>query len=84
MLMLKRFFLRVCLCSFRFASMKENTINAKADAGRIGGLAKVSKGFAINATAHVKAIRASARTRKKKAIEKRKLIEGLVNGGTLK
>ena len=50
----------------------------KAEAGRKGGLARVAKGFAVNAAAHARAIRASARTRKARAAKLRKLARLLI------
>ena len=64
--------------------MKKNPINAKADAGRIGGLAKVAKGFAKNPFSLAKAIRASAKTRKAAAAKRRKLAALLLAGGTVR
>ena len=55
----------------------------KSAAGRIGGMVKTAKGFAVNAKARAKAIRASAATRKRKAKERRRLVELLVVGGSL-
>lgn len=56
---------------------------AKSTAGRIGGLAKVAKGFARNPFARAKAIRASAKTRRRKAKERRKLVAGLAASGSV-
>ena len=63
--------------------MKEIKPMTKAAAGRIGGLAKVAKGFAVNARAHVRAIRASAATRKAQAKKRRKLAAMLVASGAV-
>ena len=82
--MLGRFFLPTRLCSYIVASVKETQPNQKASAGRIGGLAKVSKGFAKNPFSLAKAIRASAKTRKAAAAKRRKLAELLAVGGTVK
>ena len=60
----------VLMLGYRGGKMKNET---KAEAGRKGGLARVAKGFAVNVAAHAKAIRASARTRKAMAAERRKL-----------
>ena len=81
--MLERFLLRQCLCSYKFASMKENQSKKKTEAGRIGGLAKVAKGFAKNPVSLAKAIRASAKTRKAASAKRRKLAELLAVGGTV-
>ena len=55
----------------------------KSKAGRKGGLAKVAKGFARNPFALAKAIRASAKTRRRKAKERRKLVAGLAASGAV-
>ena len=59
--------------------MKENQPMTKAAAGRIGGLARVAKGFAINAKAHAKAIRASAKARKAAKAKRRALAAMMVS-----
>lgn len=64
-------------------AMKENQKMTKAAAGRIGGLAKVAKGFAVNAKAHAEAIRASAKVRKAAKAKRRALIAALVKSGVV-
>jgi hypothetical protein len=55
----------------------------KAAAGRIGGLVKTAKGFAVNAKSLAMAIRASAITRKKNSIERRKMIKMARDSGAI-
>ena len=63
--------------------MKETQPMTKAEAGRIGGLARVAKGFAVNAKAHARAIRSSAKARKAAKAKRRALVAALVKSGVV-